>query len=138
MVRPHVSVPRPVARATFAVDCRECGACCAFFRVSFYWAEALAVGLPDHLLEQVSPWHTCMAGTGLRAPCCLALAGEVGRRVRCTVYAQRPAPCRELQPGDAKCIQARHGHALPPIVASELRGSASVRDGLQEADGQRS
>lgn len=120
------------------MDCRECGACCAFFRVSFYWAEALAVGLPDHLLEQVSPWHACMAGTGRRAPRCLALAGELGREARCTVYAQRPVPCRELQPGDAKCIHARHAHALPPIAASEQRRAASVRPGLQDVDVQRS
>ena len=33
--------------------CQQCGACCAFFRVSFYWAEALPPELPDSCTEQV-------------------------------------------------------------------------------------
>jgi hypothetical protein len=36
----------PTAAAS-RFDCRDCGACCASFRVSFYWAEADAFGLPE-------------------------------------------------------------------------------------------
>ncbi|EER5964904.1 YkgJ family cysteine cluster protein, partial [Escherichia coli] len=37
--------------------CMTCGACCAFFRVSFYWAEADDAGgkVPVSLTEQISP-----------------------------------------------------------------------------------
>ncbi|EJF2880940.1 YkgJ family cysteine cluster protein, partial [Escherichia coli] len=42
--------------------CMTCGACCAFFRVSFYWAEADDAGgtIPARLTEQISPFHRCM------------------------------------------------------------------------------
>ena len=94
-------------------DCRRCGACCAFYRVSFYWAEAASLALADDLVEQLTPWHACLAGTDSAAPRCRALHGEIGSRVRCSVYAQRPSPCHELQAGDERCRRARQGHGLP-------------------------
>jgi Fe-S-cluster containining protein len=99
-------------------DCRRCGACCAAFRVSFYWAEADALGIPDALVEQIGPWYACMAGSNANAvtPRCHALAGEIGKAVVCTIYAQRPSPCHELQPGDAQCSTARKHYRLPAIV----------------------
>ena len=36
-----------------ANPCLDCGACCASFRVSFYWSEAEARGLPAEMTEQV-------------------------------------------------------------------------------------
>ncbi len=97
--------------------CRQCGACCATFRVSFYWAEAEVLKLPDNLIENLGPTYSCMAGTNSCAPRCQALAGEIGKEVECTVYAQRPSPCIELQPGDDKCSRARERHGLPPLPA---------------------
>ena len=38
---------------------------------------------------------------------CLALRGRIGRRVSCTIYALRPAGCRRIEPGDARCLQYR-------------------------------
>lgn len=37
--------------------CMTCGACCAYFRVSFYWAEASDGGgtVPVHLTEPLTP-----------------------------------------------------------------------------------
>ena len=111
--------------ATRGFDCRNCGACCAAFRVSFYWAEATVLALPDELVEQLSPWHACLAGSNSAAPRCRALQGEIGSRVCCTVYTRRPSPCRELQPGDDRCRRARQRHGLPlsglpPAAASPL------------------
>ena len=61
--------------------CQSCGACCAHFRVSFYWAEAESLGLPEALTEAINPWMSCMKGTGQRAGVrCVALAGEIGRK----------------------------------------------------------
>ncbi len=96
--------------------CLDCGACCATYRVSFYWAEAEALGLPEALTEQVNAFYSCMAGTSRPAPRCLALQGAVGEQVACAVYAQRPSPCRELQAGDDKCNKARTRHGLAPVV----------------------
>ncbi|MFY7864028.1 YkgJ family cysteine cluster protein [Roseateles sp.] len=93
--------------------CQQCGACCACFRVSFYWAEA--PDLPDSLTEHLGSHFACMAGTNQTQPRCQALQGEVGQAVSCAVYVQRPNACREVQVGDEKCQRARHAHGLPPL-----------------------
>jgi len=99
--------------------CLACGACCMAFRVSFYWAEAAVRGVPDALTEQVNPHYLCMAGTNARNPRCAALQGPPGGPVSCTIYEQRPEPCREVQIGDDKCVRARARHGLPPLPASQ-------------------
>jgi hypothetical protein len=95
--------------------CQQCGACCAFFRVSFYWAEATQLGLSDSSMERVSTHLACMNGTNQPTPRCHALHGEVGKQVTCSVYAARPSPCRETQPGDEQCNKARARHGLAAI-----------------------
>lgn len=97
--------------------CQSCGACCAYFRVSFYWAEAEQRGLPPDAVAQVTPHLACMAGTDAVPPRCHALEGTVGQAVGCRLYEQRPWPCRELQPGDDKCNRARAAHGLAPVSA---------------------
>ncbi len=113
--------PHAVATSDVAgdYDCRRCGACCAAFRVSFYWAEADSFGLPTALVEQIGPWYACMAGSNDPSPRCHALAGDIGSAVVCTVYAQRPSPCREVRAGDLQCARARHRYGLPAVVATE-------------------
>lgn len=79
--------------------CQTCGACCASFRVSFYWGEADdAPGgtVPAQLTEAVSPFLRCMKGTASKPVRCIALKGEPGKQVSCSIYAQRPSPCREF------------------------------------------
>lgn len=97
------------------LDCQRCGACCAQFRVSFYWAEADdAPGgtVPVALTRPVGTLHRCMAGTETRPVRCIALQGEVGRSVGCGIYAQRSSTCRSVQPGDEQCLKARAAHGL--------------------------
>ncbi|HEX5337088.1 MAG TPA: YkgJ family cysteine cluster protein [Gallionella sp.] len=84
---------------TTANLCQTCGACCAHFRVSFYWAEADdAPGgiVPAELTEAVSPHLRCMKGTASKPARCVALEGEVGKWVSCTIYQQRSSTCREF------------------------------------------
>lgn len=95
--------------------CVECGACCASFRVSFYWFEAESHGLPMDLTRQVNAFYSCMAGTETHPVRCAALQGAVGQAVSCSVYAQRPSPCREVQAGDEQCAKARRKHGLIPV-----------------------
>jgi Fe-S-cluster containining protein len=38
---------------------------------------------------------------------CAALEGALGRRVRCAVYLDRPAACRKVEAGSARCLQYR-------------------------------
>jgi Fe-S-cluster containining protein len=93
-------------------DCQRCGACCAAYRVSFYWAEAEVLGLPPDLVQPLTPVLACLAGTNQAQPHCAALDGRVGESVACRAYAQRPSPCRELQAGDDQCRRARARHGL--------------------------
>jgi hypothetical protein len=96
--------------------------------VSFYWAEAEP--LPAALTRPLGRWYACMAGTEAPQPRCEALQGEIGGTVACSVYADRPSPCRELQPGEDKCVRARRRHGLPPLgIDLGLTWPAAV-DGL--------
>jgi len=98
-----------------AMDCQRCGACCAHFRVSFYWAEAddgPHGSVPVSLTEPLNAHLRCMAGTSARSPRCVALKGDIGKGVGCTIYEQRPSPCREVMPGDPQCLKARAAHQL--------------------------
>lgn len=101
--------------------CTRCGACCAHFRVSFYWAEGAQRGLSEDLYEPLTPLMACMRGTHSKSPRCVALQGDIGQEVRCSVYEHRTSPCRELQPGDDKCHRARAAHGLPRLQAPEHR-----------------
>ena len=94
--------------------CTHCGACCATFRVSFYWAEGEA--LPPTYTEPLTPVYACMAGTNQAQPKCIALQGEVGRAVSCNVYEHRSSTCQGVQLGDEQCQKARLHHGLPAIV----------------------
>ena len=96
--------------------CLDCGACCASFRVSFYWSEGEARGLPEELTEQVNAWFSCMTGTNQAQPHCIALAGQVGGTTQCRIYEQRPSPCREVEAGDSQCVKARAKHSLPALI----------------------
>ena len=110
--------------------CLSCGACCAHFRVSFYWAEAdpflsgqAGTGaVPAELTEPLTPTRLAMRGTSARLPRCTALDGTVGERVQCRIYGQRPSPCRELAPSwengrhSPGCDTARAAHGLPPLT----------------------
>jgi len=98
--------------------CTCCGACCALFRVSFYWGETTAHPrgtVPEALTTAVNPHYVCMKGT-VRAPArCVALVGEVGREVSCSIYAQRSSTCREFAASSDECNRARAGSGLAPL-----------------------
>lgn len=104
--------------------CMSCGACCALFRVSFYWAEADdgAGRVPAALTEPLTPFLRCMAGSNDRPPRCRALLGQIGCSVSCAIYASRPSPCREFRMNgeeglaNASCDRARAHYGLPPLA----------------------
>lgn len=101
--------------------CLECGACCAIFRVSFYWAEAdarMSGRVPEELVTKISPHYVAMRGTDVKQPRCVALEGSIGERVSCAIYENRSSACRQFAAGDARCNQARAGHGLPPLEVS--------------------
>lgn len=107
--------------------CLDCGACCSTFRVSFYWGETDDVpgGLvPQRLTEQVTPHLSCMQGTNQPSPRCVALMGDVGQGVRCSIYEKRSSTCREFPyhgengQDSPDCQRARALHGLPPLPSN--------------------
>ena len=109
-------------------DCLTCGACCAAFRVDFHRIDLAqageggsATGVPVALTVPVTATLHRMRGTDAAEPRCVALEGRIGEGVRCTIYEQRPGPCRDFAPyaplgvGDDACDRARRRHGLPPL-----------------------
>ncbi|HMS18381.1 MAG TPA: YkgJ family cysteine cluster protein [Planctomycetota bacterium] len=105
--------------------CTACGACCAYFRASFYWSEAepSAGGtVPSHMVTKVNDFLVAMRGTDQPKPRCIALDGTIGSCVRCTIYEDRSSVCRDFpyayqygEPSEG-CDKARAAHGLPPIA----------------------
>ena len=110
--------------------CLRCGACCASFRVAFHWSEAQPDkpdGVPAALavplrLHELAMRGTERAGVPVR---CAGLSGIVGTGTSCTLYAARPAPCRELAAAwengvaSPQCDRARGLHGLAPLAPAD-------------------
>ncbi|WP_165674946.1 YkgJ family cysteine cluster protein [Metapseudomonas otitidis] len=104
--------------------CLTCGACCAHFRVSFFWGECQSAGgvVPDDRVVQVSHHLVAMLGTESRPVRCISLMGEVGCGVRCTTYEQRSSTCWEFTASwedgqhNPHCDKARAAYGLPPLT----------------------
>jgi len=105
--------------------CTRCGACCASFRVDFHVSELAdgqtGAGVPATLCVPVTATLMRMKGTDGGPPRCIALAGEIGQAVRCTIYADRPSPCRDFAPyaalgiGEDGCDRARRKHGMQAL-----------------------
>lgn len=104
--------------------CTRCGACCAAFRVDFHHSELASVtpdGVPDALVVPVTATLRRMRGTDEAPPRCVALLGDIGMSVGCSIYSNRPSPCRDFAPyaalgiGDDACNRARARHGLPAL-----------------------
>lgn len=114
--------------------CLTCGACCAFFRVSFYWAEGndASGDVPVQYTEQISPYLRCMTGTNQKSPRCIALIGTPGQSTSCLIYESRPSTCRDFTvsgdnggPNEA-CNRAREKFGLPCLEPAHLSESHIV------------
>jgi len=96
----------------------SCGACCASYRVSFYWAESDAHPegtVPSALTEAVSPSRVAMLGTPGQPRRCIALTGELGQQVSCSIYELRASTCREFDVDDPRCNEIRQRIGLAPL-----------------------
>lgn len=104
-----------------ALDCTRCGACCfnppenvreAYADYVEVTGSDLLLRRPEllrrHTVEKDGRVHMRL----LADQRCSALAGGLGKRVRCTIYHARPAPCRRVQAGSALCQRYRRGLGL--------------------------
>ena len=107
--------------------CLTCGACCAYFRVSFYWAESLpdSFHVPEDLIEIVTPQLVAMKRDANNR--CVALKGEVGKESLCSIYEKRSSSCRDFiasfENGEHNelCDRARAKFNLPPLTQDHWR-----------------
>ena len=105
--------------------CLNCGACCAWFRASFYWTEDNDVtpnGVPIHLTEKLNDYRRVMIGANQRHPRCIALKGAISSEVSCVIYQKRASICRDFagswQYGvrNERCDAARTAWGLLPLT----------------------
>jgi len=109
---------------TIELDCQACGACCC------NPAENRAEGYRDYVFVEAGARllrrlrivdrytmanargerHLKLVGAEER---CAALEGSLGKRVRCAIYRDRPAGCRRIEPGSARCLIARADQGIP-------------------------
>ncbi len=116
--------------------CLSCGACCAHFRVSFYWAEIdseVNGTVPAEMTDDISPFFRAMKGTNHKNPRCIALEGEIGQQAGCKIYAKRSSSCADFgihwENGSIRisradlirCNQARKAHGLTEITYQTTR-----------------
>lgn len=108
--------------------CLHCGACCAHFRASFYWAEgddATPGGVPVELTAKLTPHLRVMNGTDQPNPRCVALLGDIGQSVRCTIHPRRSSVCRDFVPSwengehNPRCDAARARWNLPALTPED-------------------
>jgi len=106
-------------------DCRACGACCCNTdenraeRFADYVEVTKRSALAKHpallrrltVLNREGERHMKLRGLQQR---CVALEGRLGLRVSCTIYALRPAACREVQPGSRECRRDRRERGIDP------------------------
>ena len=79
--------------------CFECGQCCQHFRVSFYHGEIAGNGtgvVPAELTSKLTAHLACMKGTEKGDAPCIALTHNKEEGWRCSIYEDRPSPCREF------------------------------------------
>ena len=102
--------------------CVVCGACCHQYRVEFsvYELQSMGGSVPDALAHEVSGNRWRMNGTDKHPVRCVALVGRCGKQSLCSIYEQRPTPCRQFAMGDERCASARQHHGLPPLPAGDL------------------
>ena len=125
--------PRCRVVPDFVHPCLRCGACCAYFRVSFHWSEAapeLGGRVPSELTEPLRQHERAMRGTSQAQPRCIALDAEIGRHSRCTIHARRPSVCAavpasyEFGQPSRQCDLSRIAHGLPALSPDDWRGVA--------------
>ena len=110
-------------------DCQTCGACCCNSdenRAEKY-VDYVEVPRRSMLAQRRSlvrkltvvnaqgERHMRLVGKDQR---CIALAGQLGENVSCTIYELRPPACRRVEPGSEECLRDRRERGIdscPPL-----------------------
>lgn len=103
--------------------CQKCGACCAIFRVGFLRSEISVWQVPTTAIAETGGDIVNLKGTDkTHRPACTSLKGKVGQKVECSIYQNRPSPCRNFKASyedgyhQERCDSARRAHGLKPLT----------------------
>lgn len=108
--------------------CILCGACCAYYRAGFYRGETTEIdpcGVPVEMTQVIAPFIRAMNGTLSKPPRCVALVGEIGKAVYCSIHSVRSSSCRDFMPSFAegtrneRCDKARLAHGIRPLTPED-------------------
>lgn len=95
------------------MDCTKCGACCSTDPLCDSYVDATpqeAALIPaEHLLERgPHGWYPLRVKKDRQGhTVCVAFRGVIGYRANCSIYNNRPAMCKELEPGSEACLLHR-------------------------------
>jgi Fe-S-cluster containining protein len=101
-----------------------CGACCAYYRISFDSNEVddnPGGIIPLQLTVKLAGSRSAMMGTEKKPVRCQALIGQITLSVCCSIYDKRPSTCRnflsiwEHNVINALCDRARAAYGLMPL-----------------------
>lgn len=79
--------------------------------------------MPIELTEDLNDHLRVMKGTNQKDPRCIALDGQIGQSVQCTIYPKRSTTCQEFMPAWANgqpndhCDKARLAWGLAPLTS---------------------
>jgi Fe-S-cluster containining protein len=120
--RPSQFAASPVLKDLYAGECQRCGMCCSYFARPGR-ANGLMLGCSDEKLPEwlVESYHGSKMLRILPEPAwplyhrCAALEGDLGERVSCKAYEERPRMCKEFEPGSAYCMIVRSWGYMEPL-----------------------
>lgn len=112
-------------------ECLTCGVCCAFAlmvtvtpkesdRLNNYWDITLDASEKDITINRVLP-------RSLETGHCSFLNGNLGVKIDCEIYEDRPHPCRDFDVGSDKCHAYRRMYGIEPPLTTEEIAAASAR-----------
>jgi hypothetical protein len=122
--------------------CLSCGACCAYFRASFYWGEGDDVPggtVPVRMTAKLNDFRIYMQGTNGPNPRCIALLGAIGEGVRCSIYPLRASICRDFPfswsdgTKNERCDAARLAWGLEPLSPDSIFDNTPTAPPLPKA-----
>ena len=103
-----------------SLTCLKCGACCSYYRASFFEGEIISGHASEELISELRFPYVCMKGTenGGR---CICLSGTIGQDVKCLIHKKRSTVCEKFHVWDSdnfvnfRCNKARKAHGLPQL-----------------------
>lgn len=113
----HAQSEKAEASATQVLSCVECGACCtatepvrAYVPLEMRDVRRLPERYRLHVVTSESGFDYLATGADRRR--CVALTGDVGKRVHCEIYESRPEVCRRYKAGGYQCRLARKAEGV--------------------------